>query len=350
MSENTDEISLKDLILKIREWWRYLLSKWVIVLIAGLVGGAAGLLYAIKKKPTYTGTLTFVLSNDSKSGGGLASLAGQFGLDVGNGGSNGAFEGENIIELLKSRRIIKGALFKKDTITNKTLINIIGENAGFFNGWLKNERLNKFIPFPTDVNKITPIQDSLINVIYSFVVKNYLTVSKPDKKLSFYQIAVTSPFENVSVCLTKIVVDEAAKMFIITKTKTSRENLNMLQREADSIRARLSGTIYESATKVDQTFNLNPALQTQRVPIQQNQVQMQVLGAAYGEVVKNLEIAKITLQKETPLYQTIDEPISPLEKVKFGKIKGILLGIIAGGVCSIFFLSLKRIIVLTLTE
>ncbi|MFL9482443.1 Wzz/FepE/Etk N-terminal domain-containing protein [Chitinophagaceae bacterium LWZ2-11] len=326
MSENTDEISLKDLILKIRAWWKYLLSKWVIILIVGVIGGGLGLLYALFKKPTYTGTLTFVLSNDSKSGGGLMSLAGQFGLDVG-GGSNGAFEGENIIELLKSRRIIKGALFKEDTIINNTLINIIGENEEFFKVWRKKEGLKNLVPFPIEGNKITPIQDSLITVIYDFVLKKYLIISKPDKKLSFYQISTISPLENIAINLTKNVVDEAAKMYIDTKTKTARENLQMLQRETDSIRGRLSGTIYESATKIDQTFNLNQALQTQRAPIQQNQVQLQALGIAYGEVMKNLEIAKITLQKETPLYQIIDEPTKKLSQKRVKKSMAMLLGL-----------------------
>ncbi len=31
-----DEISLKEVILKIQEWWGYLLSKWVIILVAGI--------------------------------------------------------------------------------------------------------------------------------------------------------------------------------------------------------------------------------------------------------------------------------------------------------------------------
>jgi uncharacterized protein involved in exopolysaccharide biosynthesis len=50
-----------------------------------------------------------------------------------------------------------------------------------------------------------------------------------------------------------------------------------------------------------------------------------VLGSAYGEVVKNLELAKITLQKETPLYQIIDEPFLPLSKTKPGKLKSMIV-------------------------
>ncbi|MDR0792083.1 MAG: hypothetical protein LBE82_02150 [Chitinophagaceae bacterium] len=342
MPKKHDEILLKDFILKVKGWWKYLLSKWLVICITGLIGGGLGLTYAIIKKPTYTGTLVFVLSNNSQNtSGGLASIAGQFGIDIG-GGNSGAFEGDNIIELLQSRRIIKGALFKKNADDSTILANIIGENADLFKAWKQKEGLEHSVPFPSDVTKLSPVQDSLVTVMYDFVLKSYLNVFKTDKKLSFYQISVTAPKEIVAVNLTKNTVDEAAKLYIGTKTKTAKENLQMLQREADSIRGKLSGTLYESAATVDETFNLNPALQIQRVPIQKSQIQLQALAAAYAEVLRNLEIAKITLQKETPLYQVIDEPQAPLVKKKTSKKIGILLGgIVAGFLCVCFLFGRK---------
>jgi uncharacterized protein involved in exopolysaccharide biosynthesis len=67
-----------------------------------------------------------------------------------------------------------------------------------------------------------------------------------------------------------------------------------------------------------------------------NQARLTALGAAYTEVMRQLEVAKINIQKETPLYQVIDEPVRPLfgeeppilwETFKFGII-GIALSII----------------------
>src|SRR2546428_5922946 len=82
-----DEISLKEVIYKLREWWQYLLSKWVTIVIAGLIGSALGLGYAFFQKPVYTAQVTFALEED-KGGGGLgayAGLASQFGIDMGGG-------------------------------------------------------------------------------------------------------------------------------------------------------------------------------------------------------------------------------------------------------------------------
>jgi len=85
IKENNDEISLRDLIVKIRSWFYFLLSKWFILLLAGIFGGAIGLIISIYTKPKYTGTLTFVLYSESKCVN-LSGLASQFELDLGSGG------------------------------------------------------------------------------------------------------------------------------------------------------------------------------------------------------------------------------------------------------------------------
>lgn len=343
MSKDRNGVSLKDAMLEIRYWFSYFLSKWVVILLLVIVSGTLSLLNTLNKKPTYTGTLTFVLANNSSSNNGLASIAGQFGIDVGGSGGNSAFEGDNMIELLKSHRIIKGALLKTLSGEKKNLANIIGEELGFFENWRRKEALKAQLPFPENGEKITPIQDSLLNIMHVFLLNNSIKLSKRDKKLSFYDASVTSTTEIISGYLVQNIVNEAAKMYIETKTKIARENLSMLQREADSLRTKLSGTIYASANHIDQTFNLNPALQIQRAPIQQNQLQAQVLGAAYGEVIKNLEIAKITLQKETPLFQIIDEPTFPLIRNKASKVKALAIGVAIGFFLAICSLMVSRI-------
>lgn len=63
-----EEISLKELIHKGKEWFEYLFSRWKIIILTGLVGALLGLGYSFYKKPTYTAALSFALE-DEKSGG-----------------------------------------------------------------------------------------------------------------------------------------------------------------------------------------------------------------------------------------------------------------------------------------
>ena len=59
-------------------------------------------------------------------------------------------------------------------------------------------------------------------------------------------------------------------------------------------------------------------------------------------LVVQLELAKITLRKETPLIQLIDQPRYPLEQNKLGKIKSVLIGIVLAELITIFLLIMKR--------
>ena len=98
---DNDEISLKELILKIKEWYQFLLTQWKLIILMGVIGGVIGFTYAYFQKPTYKAVLTFALE-EYKGGGamsGALGLASQFGFDIGGSGG-GAFAGSNLIELM----------------------------------------------------------------------------------------------------------------------------------------------------------------------------------------------------------------------------------------------------------
>jgi uncharacterized protein involved in exopolysaccharide biosynthesis len=118
--------------------------------------------------------------------------------------------------------------------------------------------------------------------------------------------------------------------------------MEILERQTDSIRGELNNAITGVATANDNTFNLNPALNIRRVPSSRKQVDVQANAAILTELVKQTELAKVTVRRETPLIQVLDRPILPLKKEKLGKAKGI----IAGG----FLVELMLIIVLMIKK
>ncbi len=92
VQEEKDEQSIIELIQKAKNVWRYLLSRWYIIFLAGLIIGSLGVLYAWLTKPNYIATLTFVTETDASSQLGMYSgLAAQFGIDLGSAGSGNAF-------------------------------------------------------------------------------------------------------------------------------------------------------------------------------------------------------------------------------------------------------------------
>ncbi|MEO6977424.1 MAG: lipopolysaccharide biosynthesis protein [Mucilaginibacter sp.] len=343
--DKSGDISLKELILKIKRWWKYLLSKWVIILFAGIVGGAIGLTYALVKKPVYKAELSFALEDDKSSGGGLSGalgLASQFGFDLSSSGG-GAFSGDNLLELMKSRSMVENTLL--------TTVNINGKNQTLAELYISFNKLReskpefkgvRFLP-GADPAKFTLKQDSILGVFYREIVKNSLSVEKIDKKLSIITVVVNSKNELFSKYFTEVLTKTVSDFYIDTKTKKSVKNVAILQHQTDSVRRELNAALIGVAASADVNPNANPSLQILRVPSQRRQVDVQANQAILTQLVANLELSKVSLRKETPLIQIIDRPILPLEKDKVGRIKGFIMGGMSCAFLVIIILFCKKV-------
>ena len=98
-----------------------------------------------------------------------------------------------------------------------------------------------------------------------------------------------------------------------TKTQKTGENLQILQRQADSVKKVLDKSILFLAEKDQSIPNPNPLTKVSLVPYQKALVDVQANGAIYQEIVTQLELAKVTHRNKTPLIQIIDKPTLPLE-------------------------------------
>jgi len=345
MSKQTsgDEISLKELIIIGKEWFLYLLSQWKLIFIAGIIGGGIGLTYSLLNKPVYTASLSFAL-DDEKSGGGLSgalNLASQFGFDLGGGGGGGIFTGSNLIELFKSRTIVEKTLLNPVTINGKTIsfAEMYIQIENWREKWEKKAEFQNINFLPNaNSEKFSRVQDSIIGVIYGNIATNNLVVEQKDKKVDIITIDVKSSDENFAKFFTEALAKEVSDFYITTKSKKARTNMEILQKQTDSIRGELNGAITGVAVANDQTFALNPALNAKRAPSAKRQVDVQANTAILIELVKQTELAKVSLRRETPLIQLIDKPIFPLKKEKVGKTKGTIVGGILAGVLILFIL------------
>lgn len=352
-SSGSDEISLKELIFKIKEWLQYLLSKWLIILIFGLFGGALGLAYAIFEKPVYTATTTFVLE-DEKGGGGLGNLAGLAsiaGVDLGGSGG-GIFQGDNILGLYKSRSMLEQTLLTKvnDNGKKQLLVDWYIDFNQLRKKWDDKPELVNLIftgdSLQNDEQHLKPnrLRDSILSVIVMDLNKKYLSVSKPDKKLSTIQVDVKAQDEFFAKSFNDELVKNVNEFYINTKTKKTLQNVRILQHKTDSVRAAMNGAIYSAVAVADATPNLNPTRQVQRVaPAQRAQFSAETNKAILSEMAKNLEMTKMALLKETPLIQVIDQPVYPLKKEEFGKAKGIVIGGLLFGFLTVVFLLISKI-------
>jgi uncharacterized protein involved in exopolysaccharide biosynthesis len=340
---DNDEISLKELILKIKEWYIFLLSKWKLIVLMGVIGGLIGFTYAYFQKPTYKATLTFAMEEEKSGGGGLGGalgLASQFGIDLGSSGG-GAFSGANLIELMKSRKLVEKTLLSPITVNGKTqsIVDYYLEFNEVKKGW-DEKPLLKNLQFPIDADRsnFTLQQDSILKNLASGLIKTGLVISQKDKKVSILSIEMNSTNEQFSKVFCETIAKETSEYYVEIKSKKAKMNVDILQHQSDSIRAELNSAITGVAAATDNVFNLNSAMNVRRTPSARRQVDVQANTAILTQLVGNLELAKVTLRKETPLLQIIDRPSFPLEKEKVGKLKSLVLGGFLAGFLTILYL------------
>jgi len=344
LNDNNDEISFREIILKLIDWWRYLLSKWLIIGLISLIGSFLGLFYAIRQVPTFKAELNFAVEDEQGGGGGgYAGIASQFGFDIGGGGG-GAFEGDNLLQLMRSRLIIEKSLLSTVQVNSqkKTLADFYIDFNGIDRISKESSQLIQFIP-NEDRSNYSRSKDSLLGVLHKNIISDNLAVNKVDKKLSIITVSVTSGNEIFSKAFAEVLVKEVSDFYVETKTKKSSSNLAVLQHQTDSVRRELNSAISGVAQSIDNNPNPNIGMQRLKVPSQKRNVDVQANQAMLSEMVKNLEMSKIALRKETPLIQIIDRPIFPLEKRKYGKLQGLVTGGLIAGFSIVLFLVLMRI-------
>jgi len=342
-----NKFTFKDAFIKGREWFNYLLSKWLIIVVIGLSGGALGFFYAYLQKPSYKATLTFALEDQQQDGkfSGALSLASQFGFDLGGGGG-GMFASANLMELFKSRTIIQQTLLLPVTVDNKTVsfAEMFIQGQEWRKKWVEKPALKdlQFLP-NSNPEQFSRTQDSVMSVIYEMILKNSLNVIQKDKKIDIITIDMAAGNEVFAKRFVEALAQQVSDFYVATKNKKARMNMAIIEKQTDSIRGILNGAITDVAVANDNTFGLNPALNVQRTPSTRRQIDVQYNVAILAELIKQTEIARVTLRKETPLIQVIDRPVLPLKKEKLGKLVGLIVGGLLGGILIVSILVFRRL-------
>lgn len=270
---------------------------------------------------------------------GLASLVG---VNLGSlGGTSGLFQGDNIMELYRSDRMI-----------GETLLSPFDDSLRLIDRYIKFEELDlkwsskvdfSSMDFTLPRQQFTVSQDSVVKEVSRLIRENQLSVAKPDRKLSIIQVSISSEDEKFAKAFNEAMVNKVNTFYFETKTKKTGENLAILQTQADSVRAILDESLGAYANATDRVPNANPLLTSGIVDTRKRQIDVQATGAVYQEIVKNLEIAKVNHRNNSPLIQIIDSPMLPLKRSEIRLVKGMVLGAVITGLIIFFGLYFRRL-------
>lgn len=325
LNEQEEEFSLSG---QLKGLWKlilYALSKWRLLAIAGVFGALLGLGYYLLKPVIYTARITFVVEESKSAGGGgslMSALAGQFGVDIGGlSGTSGVLAGDNVLQLLKSRSLIKKTLLTPfnpiavDTSNLKGTRSLADEYArvyGLDKKWMNSSKVGRAISFKPGVLSLPRTEDSLLQRIIKKITEKELFIAKPDKKLGFFEMSTSMRSEALSALFCTRLLKTTTDFYIDTKTRRLVTNVQRLQLKADSLLYALNRKTFSSADANRMLLDVNPVYAAPAVNAEMSARDKIIQGTIYADIVKNLEISKTSLIQETPTVQVVDEPEFPL--------------------------------------
>jgi hypothetical protein len=323
-------IVLGDVIESIKRFFGYLRSQIKLIALCGLLGLVLPLIYRALQKPAYAASTTFILEEKSATGGGLAGIASQVGLDLGSLGSGSSlFTGDNILDIIKSRVIIEKVLLTPISgNSGKTLADLYLEFSGM------GADLPAPVSFAIPSVAHTVYQDSVLYVMYEQIAKKNVSVDRLNKKGSIFKIVTVSQNQVFSKNFAERLLKETTTYYVNVKTSTAAANVKRLQARGDSLLRVLNAKSYNAASF--QILDPNVAFKSMSVPAEVSSRDKSIVFSIYAEVTKNLEMSRIALVSQTPVIQLLDVPKYPLMDDRKSYLFLGLVGFIAGIFAAIF--------------
>jgi len=349
---NEEKISLKNVFQGFKQWLVFIMDKRKKILYGSLITLALLLSYNYLKSPVYYANTSFVLENDaSASLGSLSSLASMSGINTSSlMSASNLFQIDNIQELYRSNNMLRQTLLEDVTINGKSqkLIDYFAKAQILEKKWVKEKVYLK--DFYKHEKLYSRAQDSVLKEAIKLIKKDFLIVEKPNRNTSILNVGFKHKDEVFTKIFNEVLVNKVNSFYYKTQTKKTAFNLKVLQVQTDSVK-RLLDMSFLALAEIDQNLpNLNPLVKTAKVPYQKAMANLQANQAIYLEVVKQLELAKVTHRNKTPLIQIIDKPSFPLENSRWKFLNVLILGIFGGGALIVLLLSLQRIIRQALEE
>ncbi len=341
----SDEISLKDLILKIHEFWFEILRSWKTIILILLLAWLFIFYKNYTKERSYIATLSYMLHQSDASGGGsLSSLMGSFGL-----GQTGDFNAEKLIKLSESQNILHKVLLDSVSLNKKEdlFANHIIELYDLHGTTWEESDLgkNKFKFTSNDVERFDRKTNSALKTLYGKLLGNKneeaIYKSQYDESTGIFEIMVIGINEQLSIKLAEHIFHQLDSFYIQKTIEGELLNYNVIQARTDSLKRELHNTEMRLARYTDSSNNL--IRNEDKIKSQQLSRQVTLMYAGLAKAMESLEMADFALKYKTPYLQIIDKPFSPLNRRRFNILKTTIMGLFLGLFISIGFIVIRKI-------
>lgn len=330
MNYPNDDISLKQVFLRVGSYLRAGSRNWYWILLGGMLFAVLFAFFAMSESVTYESKVTFVVNEDSPAGGGggVGAILGQFGL--GGGGTD--FNLEKIIALAKSQKMVNELLLDSLKINDKEdlVANHLLEVYNLTEEWELEDSYPGFKITANEIDKLNRTQRRVLKSLfrYSILGGDALIKITAEDVTGILSITAVTEDEELSLQLSERLYSGLSNFYTKESTGSSKATVNKLQSKADSIYRELSSAEYQLAAMLDTRLGITQ----KRNLVRQSQLnrKVNILSLAYGEVVRNLETANFALSNKTPFFQIVDAPFLPLPSNSVNVVERAIIGLLIG--------------------
>ncbi len=340
-----DEITLRELILKVQEFFRELVQHWLLIAVVVAVATVLFLANTYFKDTIYKAETTFLLNtSEGRSGRQLGGLLGQFGL---GGGGGATLSPARIMELSKSRRIIQQVLFQRAEVDSTVdfFANHFIRVLELHNHW-EGTKLEG-LTFTHDSLPLFPREENAalrsLQAIITQGNKDFDPVLEfvNNESSGIMELIVRSTSEDLAYQFSEAMYEVMQDYYVQQSIEPQQRTYNAIQQKVDSLSARINTLENSLAQYTDSNYGTYSASsQIRRGHLQR---ELSFTASAYGEAIKNMEVASFSLETAKPVFQLIDAPLLPLSKESNSYIMAIILGAVLGGFIGVAFVIGRKI-------
>ena len=331
--KNNDEASFKGIIVTISDYKNELKKRLLIILAVAIIFSLIGFGFSRSQEDQYNAVISFIVEDQSEGSNlsALSGMANMIGIDMG-GSATSSFNQQNIIELLKSRKIIERTL-------NNTC-KIEGKSDLLINHYI---RINNLITDSSTINLSSNYyNDSITRIVWFRIIDRDMDILFQNDEANILNLSFESLNAELAKNFTEIVIDEMSEMYIDHQTEKSRNTLDNLQSRSDSIFKSLKRSEINFAKVKDNNMRVMTA--SGRLEELQYMREVEILQSVYLELRKNIELAHMSVLNETPLIQIVDKPVLPLENINRSDLFWIVIFTFLGVFTICFIIILRKLV------
>ena len=320
-----DEITLKDIILKIQEWFSIVWPHRTKIIALSLAIGLVAALYTkFIAKPTYSASYQLFFEEEGSGMSSAMRLASSFGLGIGGGSASSS---TTVQQYLTSRDNISKAL--REELDSGLLVNRYYEKA-----FEKDEEFTEEFALKFGANQ--RYTDSIITEITLDLNEAYLGTSL-DEETGVVSFSINGKDESFVYDLAGLLVANTEEAFIDFKKEKSLSAVDAFQGKVDSLELAIDATLRRLGEYEDQNNSLVSSVD--KMKRMRLTIDMEALKVSYGEYIKGLEMSKAELMNLEPPFKYFDAPTFPLYKEDGSAAKaGVFGSVITGFLLVLFFI------------